>query len=164
MIHDRTSAPTIRWLLNIWPPFLFQGVRVRSLDSDFRSAKVDVKSTILTRNIMGTTFGGAMMAAADPFLPILYWRSLVSEGHSLNVWLRSMEADFLIPADQDVRLHFVVTPQQLDKAREGILGAGRVDLVDVVEAVLSSGEVAARFRVISSLRNRSSGSSPLTGS
>ena len=103
------------------------------------------------------------MAAADPFFPILYWRTLANEGHSLDVWLRSQKAEFLVPADQTVRMHFSVNSQQLDRAREGILGAGRVDLVDEVEAVLPGGKVAARFRITSSFRSRSSGSSPIEG-
>ncbi len=163
MIWDGTSAAKIRWMLNLWPPFLFQGIRVKHIDSAFQVADVDVKRSILTRNIMGTTFGGAMMAAADPFFPILYWRTLANEGHSLDVWLRAQEAEFVVPADQTVRLHFSMNAQQLDKAREGILGVGRVDLVDEVEAVLPGGEVAARFRITSSLRSRSSGSSPIEG-
>ena len=65
MIRDRTSARKIHWMLNLWPPFLFQGVRVREIDPEFRFAEVVVRKSILTRNIMGTTFGGALMAAAD---------------------------------------------------------------------------------------------------
>ena len=150
-------------MLNLWPPFLFQGVRVREIDPEFRFAEVVVRKSILTRNIMGTTFGGALMAAADPFYPILYWRTLSNEGHSLRVWLRSLEADFQIPAAETVRMHFSLTEEQLEMAREGILEGGRVDLVDVVDAILPDGKVAARFRVTSSLRTGTDGSTPNRG-
>lgn len=161
MIKDQTSARQIHWMLNIWPPFLFQGIRVREIDSDFQYAEVVVKKSILTRNIMGSTFGGALMAAADPFYPILYWRSLSTEGHSLRVWLRSLEADFLIPATANATMRFSLCSDQLEKAREGILEHGKADLEDDVEAILPDGKVAARFRVTSSLRLRGDGSTPL---
>ena len=163
MIRDKTSARKIRWMLNLWPPFFFQGIHVQHIDPAFRVAEVDVKRSIFTRNIMGTTFGGAMMAAADPLSPILYWRSLANEGYSLDVWLRKQESNFVAPADQTVRMRFCIDAQQLEVAREGILRDGRVDLVDEVEAVLPAGEVAARFRITSSFRPRSSGSSPIRG-
>ena len=161
MIKDQTPAWKIHWMLNLWPPLFFQGIRVRNIDPNFQFADVDVKRSLLTRNIMGTTFGGALMTAADPFYPILYWRTLANEGHSLRVWRRSLEGDFQIPADQTVRLHFSLPSEQLEKAREGINGVGGVDLVDVVNAVLPGGKVAARFQITSSLRRRSCGSSPI---
>ena len=83
MINDKTSAASIRWMLNLWPPFLFQGIRVLDIENDFLSARIRVRRSILTRNLMGTTFGGALASAADPFYPILYWRWLKSASHNL---------------------------------------------------------------------------------
>jgi hypothetical protein len=33
----------LKLLLNIWPPFLFTGIKVTELSSDFRQAKVRLK-------------------------------------------------------------------------------------------------------------------------
>ncbi len=39
----KISAPWLRRALNIWPPFLFAGVRVRAVSNDFRHARVELR-------------------------------------------------------------------------------------------------------------------------
>lgn len=160
MINDKTSAASIRWMLNLWPPFLFQGIRVLDIENEFLSARIRVRRSILTRNLMGTTFGGALASAADPFYPILYWRWLSSRGYSTTCWIRQMNIEFVRPADHNAELHFKISEAQCETARLGIETKGRIDLEDEVEATLPGGEVAARFRVVSALRSRSNGSTP----
>lgn len=152
MINDKTSTSSIRWMLNLWPPFFFQGIRVLDIGDDFQSARIRVRKSILTRNLMGTTFGGALACAADPFYPILYWRWLSSRGYSTTCWIRSMNIDFVRPADHNAELHFKISDARCETARLGIESKGRIDLEDEVEAILPGGEVAARFHVVSALR------------
>ena len=161
LIGDNTSATSIRWMLNLWPPFIFQGIRVLEFDPGFRFAVIRVRKSILTRNLMGTTFGGALSAAADPFYPLLYWRKLSTDGVSTNCWIRQQRCEFIRPADATVELRFAIEDQQLATARAGIEKDGRVDLEDVVDALLPAGEVAARFHITTALRARGSGSTPL---
>ena len=107
----------MRFLLNLYPPFLFQGIRVLSIEEDFRGARVRVAKSLLTRNVMGTTFGGALMSAADPLFPLLYWKSLVKKGEYLSVWLKSLDSTFLIPATESVFFDFRLDPDKLEAAR-----------------------------------------------
>ncbi len=159
MIGPGVSAGRMRFLLNLYPPFLFQGIRVRNIEDDFHSATVLVRKTVLTRNVMGTTFGGALMSAADPFYPLLYWRSLVKKGEQLSVWLKTLDSTFLVPATEGVWLKFQLDAGKLEQARKELDQNGRADVADELTACFADGQEVARFRMVSSLRLLDHGSS-----
>ncbi|MDE0960020.1 MAG: DUF4442 domain-containing protein [Planctomycetota bacterium] len=161
MIDEQTPASRMRWWMNLWPPFFFQGIRITELDSEFKFAVVRVRRSILTRNLMGTTFGGALSSAADPFFPILYWRWLASQGISSHCWIRAQKVEFLRPANRSVVLRFRIAGEQLEHASREMKAQGRVDLEDMVEAQLPDGQVAARFHVTSAMRAKELGTAPL---
>ena len=142
----------MRFLLNLYPPFLFQGILVLSIEDDFRGARVRVAKSLLTRNVMGTTFGGALMSAADPLFPLLYWKSLVKKGEYLSVWLKSLDSSFLIPATESVFFDFHLDPDRLETARKDLDQTGRADLSDEIHACFAAGQKVARFRMVSALR------------
>ena len=56
---------TLRHGMNLWPPFLFAGIRVCAIDADFRSAEVELRMRPWNRNYVGTHFGGSLFAMAD---------------------------------------------------------------------------------------------------
>lgn len=152
MISPTVSAGRLRFLLNLYPPFFFQGIRIQSIAKDFTSATVCVRRSIMTRNMMGTTFGGSLMAAADPILPILYWRILSTPEKKLSVWLKKQTSEFLIPADAKVTLKFSIDKGRLNEARASLESSGRLDLTDQINATLPDDRIMARFSITSSLR------------
>ena len=152
MIGPGVRASRVKWLLNLYPPFLFQGIKIQSISDDFHAARVLVKKSILTRNVMGTTFGGALMSAADPLYPILYWRSLVRKGEHLSVWLKSLDSAFLLPATETVAFEFRLDPDKLQQARRDLDETGRADISDEISACFADGQKVAHFKMISALR------------
>ena len=54
------SPTTLRRALNLWPPFLFSGVRVEHIGEGFSSVRVRLRLTPLTRNYVGTQYGGSL--------------------------------------------------------------------------------------------------------
>ncbi|HPO25695.1 MAG TPA: DUF4442 domain-containing protein, partial [Arenimonas sp.] len=59
------KASRLRWLMNIWFPFLFTGIRVAKIDDDFCYVKVELRSHWYNRNYVGTHFGGSLFAMTD---------------------------------------------------------------------------------------------------
>ncbi len=57
--------------LNLWPPLLFNGIRVTHIAPDWTSATVRLKLHKLTRNNVGTAFGGALSSMTDPLFMLL---------------------------------------------------------------------------------------------
>src|SRR5690606_34555241 len=88
------KASRLRLLLNLWPPYLFSGVRVTGLTPDFRRARVELRQRWYNRNYVGTHFGGSLFAMTDPFWMLLAMRRL---GPDYLVWDRQGTISFEKP-------------------------------------------------------------------
>lgn len=84
----------MRHLLNFWPPFWFNGIRVAELASDYRYARVTLNDRPWRRNINSTQFGGAMFAMTDPVYPLLLMGAM---GKTYMVWDKKADIDFIRP-------------------------------------------------------------------
>lgn len=54
-------ARMLRWMLNLYPPYLGAGIRVQHISPDLRSVKVAMKLTRWNRNYVGTSSVAACM-------------------------------------------------------------------------------------------------------
>ncbi|WP_133479515.1 DUF4442 domain-containing protein [Cognatilysobacter segetis] len=104
----------MRHLLNLWPPFLFAGIRVAALSDDFRHARVELRLRPWNRNAVGTHFGGSLFAMTDPFWMLLVMRRL---GADHVVWDRAGTIDFLKPGRGIVHAEFRLDDATLDAIR-----------------------------------------------
>ena len=84
----------LRLILNLWPPFLFAGIRVCAIDSDFRSAEVELRMRWWNRNYIAPHFGGSLFAMAD-----LFWMRLTMHalGHGDVTWDKAGQIEFVAP-------------------------------------------------------------------
>ena len=90
----KVSARTLRFGMNLWPPFFGAGIRVQHITPDFRSATVDMRLRWSNRNYVGTHFGGSLYAMVDPFLMVMLFHNLGGEYH---VWDKSGSIEYLAP-------------------------------------------------------------------
>ncbi len=141
------STRSVRWLLNLYPPFLFQGVRVREITPDFLSARLEVKRSLLTRNLNGTTFGGAIFAAADPIHSMLYWQLFARRGERVRVWLAGARIEYRRPARSRLTLDVKLDAEDVELALEELRDKGRTRRTHGLEAVDEAGELCARIEV-----------------
>ena len=77
------SPRLLRWGMNLWPPYLGAGIRVRSIAADWSEASVELRLGLLNRNYVGTHFGGSLFAMTDPFYALLLMHRL---GERYLVW------------------------------------------------------------------------------
>lgn len=89
----------IRTVLNLWPPFLFTGIKVMEISDDFRRCKVKLKNWPGTKNINGTQFGGSLFAMTDPLYSLLFLGVL---GSRYYVWDKAAHIDFIKPGVGEV--------------------------------------------------------------
>ncbi|MFJ7144435.1 DUF4442 domain-containing protein [Pseudomonas protegens] len=61
------KARLLRWVLNLYPPYLGAGVRIRQISADFREVQVSMGLGWYNRNYVGTQFGGSLYSMVDPF-------------------------------------------------------------------------------------------------
>ena len=134
---------TLRRILNLWPPFLFSGIHVVELATDWRSARVELRSRPWNRNYVGVHFGGSLFAMTDPFWMLMTLHAL---GNDYIVWDQASTIEFLKPGRGTVHARF-----QLDEAILAQLRAATADGAKHLHwfetaIVDASGEVVARVR------------------
>lgn len=134
----------MRRLLNLYPPYLFTRTRVKSISADWRESVVELKKSIFTRNYVGTTFGGSIFAASDPFFMLMLIKIFGIKGHI--VWDKAATIEYKRPARSTLTFRFVITDQDLAAIENELEERGKSEPVLCVDAIDRSGEVCATVR------------------
>lgn len=109
------SPNIMKWLINLWPPYLGAGVRVDNISHDYRQVMVSLRLRWYNRNYVGTHFGGTLFSMTDPFYMLMLMRIL---GRDYIVWDKSASIDFVAPGRGKVSALF-----ELDEATLGAIKA-----------------------------------------
>jgi len=134
-------ARLLRWLLNVYPPYLGAGIRVQHISPDMRSAKVRMGLTRWNRNYVGTQFGGSLYSMVDPFYMLLLIERL---GRDYIVWDKAASIDFISPGKGPVFAEFHVDDALLDEIRQQTAGGKKYLPHLQVEIRDAAGELVAR--------------------
>ena len=137
------TARGLRRLMNVWPPFLFTGVRVRVIADNWRHVEVELRAHWWNRNYVGVHFGGSLFAMTDPFWMLLTMHAL---GREYIVWDKAGEIIFVKPGRGTVRAHFRLDDTTLDEIRAATAGGGKHLRWFETAIVDAGGEVVARAR------------------
>ena len=133
----------LRLGMNLWPPFLFAGIRVLDIGADWRSARVTLRLHWYNRNAVGTQFGGSLFAMTDPFWMILVMRGL---GRDYIVWDKAAEIEFVAPGRESVYAEFHVDDALLEEIRSATAGGAKYLRWCETSVCTADGEVVARVR------------------
>ncbi|MDF3010531.1 MAG: hypothetical protein K0S03_1327 [Burkholderiales bacterium] len=57
----------LRLGMNLWPPFLGAGIRVRHIAEDWSEVIVDLRHGLMNRNYVGTHYGGSLFSMSPRF-------------------------------------------------------------------------------------------------
>ena len=131
----------MRLLLNLYPPYLFTRTRVKSISPDWRETVVVLKKSLLTRNYVGTTFGGSIFAASDPFFMLLLIKILGIREHV--VWDKAATIEYKRPARSSLTFRFAISDADLEAIRRDLESKGKSEPVLTVDAVDRAGQVCA---------------------
>ena len=131
-----------RQALNFWPCIRRSGGRVVELAPDFTRLVVQLKLSWRTRNVVGTIFGGSMMASTDPMLMLMLHRIL---GKPFVVWDKSTAVRFKRPATSTLFAEFELTPERLAQVRRTVAEQGEADFTWTIQYKDVAGVVHAEF-------------------
>lgn len=137
------SARGLRRVMNLWPPYLFAGVRVRTIAEDWRHAEIELRSHWWNRNYVGVHFGGNLFSMTDPFWMLLTLNAL---GKDYIVWDKAGAIDFRKPGRGTVRAHFRLDDALLEEIRAATADGEKYLRWCETEIVDADGEVVARVR------------------
>lgn len=136
-------AGTLRRLMNLWPPFLFNCIRVLEISDDWQRARVVLRLRPWNRNYVKTQFGGNVFSMTDPFWMLLVMHRL---GNAYYVWDKAAEIEFVAPGRDDVYASFQLADEVVEELRMAAAGGDKVLHWFSTDVVTSSGELIARVR------------------
>jgi acyl-coenzyme A thioesterase PaaI-like protein len=141
----------LRWLLNLWPPFLGAGIRITRLDPNWHAIDVEMKLRFWNRNYVGTHYGGSLYSMADPFLMVMLINAL---GPDYIVWDKAASIRFRRPGRGTVHAHFEISDEQIAGIRRQLENAEKIEPSFNVEVKDVSGQVIAEVQKVLSIRRK----------
>lgn len=108
------QARLLRWAMNLYPPYLGAGIKVRQISADFREIQVSMGLKWYNRNYVRTQFGGSLYSMTDPFYMLMLMHNL---GRDYIVWDKASSIDFVSPGRGTVHAEFKIDEAMLDTIR-----------------------------------------------
>ena len=142
----------MRIFMNVWPPFLGAGIRVKRLQSDWKAIDVEMKLHRWNSNYVGTHYGGSLYSMTDPFYMLMLIENL---GRDYIVWDKSATVRFRKPGKGVVSAAFRLSEEQVDEIREALKSEDKIDRVFTVEVRDQSGAVIAEVQKQLHIRRKS---------
>ncbi len=142
----------MRFFLNIYPPYLFSRTRVKYIAPDWREVIVELPKSLLTRNYVGTTFGGSLYASSDPFFMLMLIKILGIQDHI--VWDKGAKIDFKKPARSKITYRFIITDEDLIKIAQDLKEKGKSLPEFLVEGKDKNGEVCVSIHKLLYIRKK----------
>lgn len=139
-MNDSKFGKLIR-KVNVYPPYLGMGIRMRSHNDDFTRFEVELRARWYNRNLFGTHFGGSLYAMSDPFFVFILTMYL---GSGYIVWDKSAAIEFLRPAKGTIVGVFEVDRERLEEIRAEVDELGKNTYHFDASLVDEAGETVAR--------------------
>jgi hypothetical protein len=141
-------------MMNLWPPFLGAGIRVRRLQPDWKAIDVEMKLGFWNSNYVGTHFGGSLYSMTDPFYMLMLIQNL---GPAYIVWDKSANIRFRRPGKGKVLASFRLSDEQIEGIRQGLNTQENMEPTFVVEVKDATGAVIAEVEKVLHIRKREAG-------
>jgi hypothetical protein len=146
-----SQSHALRRGVNLWPPFLGAGIRVKNISSDMKSIDVEMKLRWWNANYVGTHFGGSLFAMTDPFYMLMLMANL---GRDYIVWDKAASIRYRKPGYGTVRAEFRLTDAQLDDIREKLKTLPKYEPTFKAEVKDKEGTVIAEVEKLLHVRKK----------
>jgi hypothetical protein len=142
---------SMRMLLNIWPPFLGAGIRVRRIAPDWKAIDVEMKLRWWNSNYVGTHYGGSLYSMADPFFMLMLIENL---GKDYIVWDKAASIRFRKPDRETISASFWLSDEQLSEIRQALNSEEKIERLLTVELKDQSGSIVAEVEKLLHVRKK----------
>jgi hypothetical protein len=144
----KNSHALRRWI-NLWPPFLGAGIRVKRIAPDMKAVDVEMKLGWWNANYVGTHFGGSLFAMTDAFYMLMLMANL---GRDYIVWDKAASIRYRKPGKGTVRAEFRLSDAKLNDIREKLKTLPKYEPVFSVEVKDEAGVVIAQVEKLLHVR------------
>jgi acyl-coenzyme A thioesterase PaaI-like protein len=128
--------------MNAYPMYFGTGGRILFWSGDSREVQLRLRRSVWTYNLVGTIFGGAMFAAADPFYMLMLLRIL---GNDYVVWDKSASIRFRKPGRTTLYMRYLLTDEDITGIRAEVAANGRTERTFVQQWLDAEGVVYAEI-------------------
>ena len=104
------SAKHLCWIMRLWPPFWFTGIRIEYISDDFRQMRVAMPLRFYNKNVHGIHFGGSLYAMTDPCYLMMVLRNL---GQDYRVLDKAGAIDYINKGTGKVSAELTLTDEDL---------------------------------------------------
>lgn len=132
-------------LMNLYPPYVGAGIRVRGLPGTPFAVESTMKLGLANQNFMGTHFGGSLYAMCDPFFAFILIQAL---GDGFTVWDKAASIRFRRPGVGKVSAEFRIDAERIDAIREEARRTGKSEPVLETVVIGEGGEVVAEVEKV----------------
>lgn len=138
-------------LWNLWPPFLFTGIKIERFSEDYRQVDVKLKLRFWNANYVGTQYGGSIFSMTDAFYMVMLMRNL---GKDYVVWDKSATIHYLKPGKTDLRASYVVTEEDLNEIRSTLEKEPKMEWLRKIEVKDTNNVTIAEVDKVIHIRKR----------
>lgn len=157
---ESPKSRRLRWKFNWFPAFRATGAKVTYIAGDYREVRLKLGLSWLTRNYVGTMYGGSMFGCLDGIMMVMLIRIL---GPEYVVWDKSATIRYMKPGRSTLFARVVVEESELEAIRKALETERSVDRVYVLDLTDAEGVVHARVEKTLYIR-RKAGHADGTGS
>ncbi len=151
LLGGTKSSHALRRWINLWPPFLGAGIRVKYIAPDMKDADVEMRLRFWNANYVGTQFGGSLFAMTDAFYMLMLMANL---GHDYIVWDKAATIRYRKPGKGTVRAEFRLSDSQIEDIREKLKSLPKYEPVFSVEVKDAAGVVIAEVEKVLHVRKK----------
>jgi len=141
----------MRWIMNLWLPFLGAGIRVTRLQDDWKAIDVEMKLRFWNSNFVGTHYGGSLYSMTDPFYMLMLIENL---GRSYIVWDKSATIRFRKPGKGRVTASFRLSDEEIADIRRQLETEDKVQPTFTVEVRDEANTVVAEVEKVLHVRKK----------
>jgi len=149
LLGGSSNSRALRRGVNLWPPFLGAGIRVKHIASDMKAIDVEMKLRWWNANYVGTHFGGSLFAMTDAFYMLMLMANL---GREYIVWDKAASIRYRKPGKGTVRAEFRLSDAQLDEIRGKLKALPKYEPTFTVEVKDEQGIVIAEVEKLLHVR------------
>ena len=147
----RSNARLFRFFMNLHPAIRASGGTTTYIAPDFSEMRVKLRLKRITRNYVGTIFGGSMYASVDPHYMIMLIHRL---GPDYLVWDKSASIRFKKPGRQTLYATFRVPDDEVETIKRLLKLDPKIDRTYAVELVDKNGVVHAVIDKVVQVRRK----------
>lgn len=129
-------------LMNLYPPFIGAGIRVKHVNEAGTSIKVQMRLTWYNRNMHGTHFGGSLYAMSDPFYVFAAYNFF---GDQYILWDKSASIEYVSPGKGTVQGIFEIPDHRLQEMKKEVDRLGKQTYTFGTDITDLNGKVVAKI-------------------